>query len=176
MTNSIRQSDEPELRRRRKNFLQQCRRYGSDMTDQCDDVREEILKPANKYRNCRNDVTERLEPARMLTQNPPNQGAAGRQRNDGLTNGQFAPKLTSMRRQMGGERGRKKTRNPPEQKAENAAKNGDAAAYGRACGKICEVETWRCQTAQAVKVWHLQTEIWQERNSRNSRMAQGDVL
>ncbi len=111
MTNSIRQSDEPELRRRRKSFLQQCRRYGSDVTERCDDVREEIREPASEYRNRRNDVTERLEQARMLTQNLPNRSAAGRRKNGGLTNRQFAPKLTSMRRQIGGERGRKKTRN-----------------------------------------------------------------
>ncbi len=37
-------------------------------------------------------------------------------------------------------------------------------------------KTWRCQTMQAVKVQHPQTEIWRERNSRDSRVAQGDVL
>ncbi len=58
MANSIRQSDEPELRRRWKNFLQQCRRCGSDVTERCDDVGEEIVKPANEYRSRRNDVTE----------------------------------------------------------------------------------------------------------------------
>ncbi len=91
MTNFIRQLDKPELQRRRKNFLQKCRRYGSDVTDQCDDVREEILEPANEYRNCKNDVMERLEAARMLTRNSPNRGAAGRRKNGGRTNGDSHP-------------------------------------------------------------------------------------
>ncbi len=138
-------------------------------------VCEEILEPANEYRNRQNDVTERLEPARMLTWNLPNRGAVGRWKNGGLTNGRFAPKLTSVRWQIGGEQGRKKTQNPPKRGAENAAKIETWPCTERRAAKIREVETWRCRTAQAVKVRHPRTEIWWERNSRDSCVARGDV-
>ncbi len=134
MTNTIWQSDKPKLRQRRKNFLQQCRRYGSDVTEWCDDVREEILEPTNEYQNHLNDVTERLEPGRMLTRNPSNRGAAGRRKNGGLTNGWFAPKLRSVRWRIGSEWGCKKTRNPQEQQGGKCRINRDAAAYGKMRG------------------------------------------
>ncbi len=134
MTKAIRQSDEAEFLRRRKSFLQQCRRCGSDVSERCDNIREEILEPANEYRNRQNDVTERLEPARMLIRNPPNRGAAGRWKNSGLTNGDLRPidkhEAANWRR----------TR--PQENTEPAGvwggkwrKNIDAAAYGRTCGK-----------------------------------------
>ncbi len=54
-------------------------------------------------------------------------------------------------------------------------KNGDAAAYGRACGKNTRSRNLEVRTTQAVKARHLRMEIWWERNSRDSRVAQGDV-
>ncbi len=106
----------------------------------------------------------------------------------------FAPRLTSARRQTGGERGRKKARNPPEQGAKNAAKTEMRPRTERHAAKIREFENKGCQTSQAVKVWHPRTENWQgsERstrdtskkekkkirrlgNTRNSRVARGDL-
>ncbi len=132
-------------------------------------------RTSQQYRNRRNDVMERLEAAECWhgTHQIKVQQAGGK--NGGLTNGRFAPKLMSVRRQIGHERGCKKTRNLPEQGAENAANTETRPCTEGRAAKIRKVENWRCRTAQAVKVWHPRMEIWWERNSCDSRVAQGDV-
>ncbi len=129
-TNSILQSNKLEIRRgRKKNFLQQCTSYGSDLTEWCDDgpwrnprTSQRVPEPPErrKEKTCTSKNAD-TEPAN-------NQGAACRGENGGLTNEWFASKLERARRQISGEWGRKKTRNLPEQSAENAEE--DVVAYG----------------------------------------------
>ncbi len=146
LTNSIRQSNELEIRRgRKKTFLQQCRRYGSNLTKRCDDGPRRNPRTSQWVPERRNEKTGTSKYADTEPAN--NRGAAGRRKNGGLTNGRFAPKLASTRRQICGEWGHKKTQNLPEQVVENAAKMELWPRTEWCVAIIREFENRRCQTA-----------------------------
>ncbi len=160
LTNSIQQSDEPELRRRRKelptnNAGDTDTIWQDDMTTVCD----EILKPANEYRNHRIDVTK-TRSARMPTQNLPTQGAAGRQKNGDQTNGDSHPD----RQEWGGKLAMNEAARKYGTRRSRGRKMTQRWRRGRvwkdARRKYASSKNKRCQTAQAVKVWHPQTENW----------------
>ncbi len=104
------------------------------MTDGCDDVHEEVFESANEYRNCWNDVMERLEPARMLTLNSPNRGE---QAGEKTAVGQMVICVQIDEREVVNWRRTRPHENtePARAGGGKCRENGYAVAYRRACEK-----------------------------------------